>query len=175
VVTTTTFLVQIIGPPCVKLAVVKAGEVGRNVTEEDLLATYKVCDLMQKDPPVFAEGAPLHQMLAGVATSDAVVYPITGEGEKLTGVLRLIDLRAVLNAPALGHLVLACDLMQPVTATAAPDEPLEDALKAMRSRDLEFLPVVERPAGKLLGLLERRRIQRLVANEVIRRHREAPT
>ena len=37
IITATTFVVQILGPICVKYGVTKAGEVGLNVTEEDIL------------------------------------------------------------------------------------------------------------------------------------------
>ena len=48
IVTATTFFVQVIGPPCVKLAVQRAGEVGLNVTEEDLLAAHTAADMADR-------------------------------------------------------------------------------------------------------------------------------
>ena len=40
-VTATTLCVQLIGPAFAKLAIKKAGEIGRNVTEEDVMAELK--------------------------------------------------------------------------------------------------------------------------------------
>ena len=51
IVTVTTMLVEILGPPFVKLAVTKAGEVGLGITEEDLIRSYKVTDVMDPNPP----------------------------------------------------------------------------------------------------------------------------
>jgi Kef-type K+ transport system membrane component KefB len=172
VITTTTFLVQIIGPPCVKLGIAKAGEVGRNVTEEDLLISYKVRDVMDKEPVTFAESEPLGPILDKVARSEATAFPVLTESDSLAGVIRLTDLRYALNAPTLGSLVIASELMQPVSVTGRPGDSLKDALQLMRERDMDFLPVTEGKNGKLAGILGRQRVQRLIADEVVRRHRE---
>ena len=42
VIIVTTFVVEILGPPMVKLGVKKAGEIGLDVTEEDLIRSYTV-------------------------------------------------------------------------------------------------------------------------------------
>jgi sorbitol-specific phosphotransferase system component IIBC len=49
IITATTFVVQLIGPPCVKFAVTKADEVWRNITEEDIVESYRVGELMRRD------------------------------------------------------------------------------------------------------------------------------
>ena len=63
VVMTATFLMEIVGPMCVKYGVKKAGEVGMNVTEDDLIKSYKVCDVMDAEPARITEDTPLHQIL----------------------------------------------------------------------------------------------------------------
>ena len=50
VVMTGTFLMEIFGPILVKLGVKRAGEVGLNITEEDLIETYNVDDVMPIEP-----------------------------------------------------------------------------------------------------------------------------
>ncbi|MCK5736027.1 MAG: cation:proton antiporter, partial [Spirochaetaceae bacterium] len=51
VVTATTFVVQLLGPPLVKFAVTRAGEVGLNITEEDLIRRSRASDIADKDIP----------------------------------------------------------------------------------------------------------------------------
>ncbi|MFA7677791.1 MAG: cation:proton antiporter, partial [Candidatus Omnitrophota bacterium] len=46
IITATTFVVQIIGPTCVKFAVTKADEAWRNVTEDDIIESSRVGDFM---------------------------------------------------------------------------------------------------------------------------------
>lgn len=170
VVTTTTFLVELLGPPMTRMAMIRAQEVGRNITEEDLLATYKVRDVMEKSPPSVRQNAHLSRILRVVADSDAVVFPVLSEDGELQGVISMDELRTVLHtAGALEALVVAMDLMRVAPVSVAPDEPLKDALAVLRDRGVEFLPVTEGGNGKFLGLLERRRVQRVLAEEVVRR------
>jgi len=77
IVTTTTFIVQIIGPPFVKMAVTKAGEVGLDITEEDLMESYRVRDVMDPHPPSFAESATLaEQELSGLMLAYDLMLPV---------------------------------------------------------------------------------------------------
>ncbi|MFA5240407.1 MAG: cation:proton antiporter, partial [Phycisphaerae bacterium] len=46
------FILQMVGPIGVKIGAGKAGELGLNITEEDLIKTYKVSNVMEKDVPV---------------------------------------------------------------------------------------------------------------------------
>ena len=48
-ITTTTLIVEVIGPPLVKLAAELAGEIGRNVTEEDVIDSWKVADVTDRE------------------------------------------------------------------------------------------------------------------------------
>jgi len=58
VVMTGTFLMEIFGPMLVKVGVKRAGEVGLNITEEDLIKTYKVVDVMDDKPISIAQNLP---------------------------------------------------------------------------------------------------------------------
>jgi len=174
IVTATTFLVQIIGPPCVKLAVKRAGEVGLNVTEEDLIETHTVGDLTDRSVPSLRSDMPLRAILRTVAQSDAMAYPVTDKEGKLLGVVTLEGLRQSFLEERLGQMLVAYDLMSPPVETTTPQEPLSEALTKMRDRDLEFLPVVDgTEEGKLVGMLEARKVRRHLAEEIIRRQQKA--
>ena len=63
IVTASTFIVQLIGPSCVKIAITRAGEAGRNVTEEDLLRSIKVDELLDKFYPVIKDNTSVKEIL----------------------------------------------------------------------------------------------------------------
>lgn len=50
-VTATTFIVQIIGPTMTKVAIKLAKETGKNITEEDVIAKWKVTDVLDTSVP----------------------------------------------------------------------------------------------------------------------------
>ncbi|MHC4756157.1 MAG: cation:proton antiporter, partial [Planctomycetota bacterium] len=50
VVMTATFIMEILGPMMVKVGVKRAGEVGMNVTEQELIDIYTVEDIMETEP-----------------------------------------------------------------------------------------------------------------------------
>ena len=145
VITATTFLVQIIGPPSVRFAVVKADEVGKNITEEDLLASHHVGDLMDADPPVFQTNAPLKEVLHKAAESDDLYYPVVDENKQLTGVISFFQIKPLYAEDGLEDAIVAADLMERIHAVITPEEKLTAALEKMREVDLEYLPVVNSP------------------------------
>ena len=174
IVTATTFLVQIIGPPCVKLAVKRAGEIGLNVTEDDLIATHTVGDLMDRSVPTLRSDMPLRTILRTIAQSDATAYPVTDPDGKLLGIITFQGLRQSFAEERLSDMLLAYDLMSPPVDTATEDQPLADALAKMRDKDLECLPVVagtEEPT--YVGMLETRKVRRRLAEEILRRQQKA--
>jgi Kef-type K+ transport system membrane component KefB/predicted transcriptional regulator len=174
IVTATTFIVQIIGPPCVKLAVRRAGEVGLNVTEEDLVLDYKVADVMDRQPPTVQPNTKLGRIVGLLAETEANVFPVVGPQGRLAGVLTLQELRAGLGGGQLSDLLVAFDLMQPAPERATPDMPLAVALQRMQQQDVEFMPVVEdRESGRLVGMIERRGVNRLLTQEILRRRQLA--
>jgi len=177
VVTATTFIVQVIGPPSVKYAVTKAGEVGRNVTEEDLLATLCVKDVMRTNQPALRLHAPLAEVMDTVARSEAVYFPVVDSDDLFRGVVTLEGMKAVLNMPDVGPFIVAEDLMEQVQYTVKPDASLRDAKRLMKDRARDFLVVTE-PSDdrRLAGLITQRSIDRALETEIARRrgHSEVP-
>jgi CBS domain-containing protein len=176
VVTTTTFLVQIIGPPAVKYAVTKAGEVGRNVTEEDLLATFRVSDVMKTDQPSINLHSPLNEVMDIVARGDAVYFPVVDKQGYFHGVITLEGLKATLNMPNVGPLLVAQDLMEECPYTVTPDAPLSQARHLMRDRRQDYIIVVDKAdKRRMVGFLIDRRVQRVLEEEIAHRRRQAET
>jgi len=174
IVTATTFVVQIIGPPCVKAAVSKAGEIGLNITEEDLMETYTVGDVMDASVPTFAEATTLKQMLDVIASTDALVYPVTDAEQHLTGVITIQDLKVVFNMQDLTDFMVAYDVMQPVSLTVSEATPLTDAMAAMGGQGLDHMLVVASDdPDRLVGLLDQRAVRRRLSQEILNRRARA--
>jgi CBS domain-containing protein len=173
VVTATTLIVQIIGPPCVKAAIFKAGEAGMDVTEEDLMKSYRVRDVMEPDAPRVAEGTTLMDILNLIARGDTFVYPVVDEDELLSGQISMEHLRQFVNAHELANWMVAYDLMDEVPDVVSADMPLSEAVTRMREQGLDSLPVTEAPDSReLVGMLELRRVSHRLTQEVLRRRSE---
>ena len=171
VVITTTFVMEVLGPPLVKLGVKKAGEIGLDVTEEDLIRSYRVGDVMETKPPVLHEASPAGQILEVFSLHESLCYPVVSSEGTLTGVITIHEVKEAFATQAFQDWVLAYDLMEPAWDKTSPDTPLQDALERMRQFRLEYLPVVAGPEDdKLVGLIEQRSVNRALTEEIVRRH-----
>jgi Kef-type K+ transport system membrane component KefB/CBS domain-containing protein len=173
VIAATTFLVQIIGPPSVRFAVIKAGEIGKEITEDDLLESYKVSEVMDSNPPVFRCHTPLKEVLKIAAEGDSLFYPVIEEGPELVGLVSFLEIKNLFVMEGLENLVLACDVMAKDPPVIGPEARLTEAMEKMKELEVEVLPVVRNEEDhELVGMIERRKIQQALSREIIRRRRE---
>jgi len=174
VVMTGTFLMEILGPMLVKVGVKRAGEVGLNITEEDLIKTYTVADVMDTSPTSIKEDLPLQQILGVFSTSESVYYPVIDAQSRITGVITIPDIKEMFANQDVAGWLLACDVAEPVRDKTTPDEPLEEVIDQMRRYHLENVPVV---AGKdkdeLVGVLDYSKALRKISTEVLHRRQKA--
>lgn len=174
IVTATTFIVQIIGPPSVRIAVKKAGEVGLNVGEEDLIRSYKVADVTHWDAPAFSAQTTVGEILRGIADTEAMAYPVLDAKKHVVGIVTMEDLKQVLGSPEVGSWVVALDVMRPTPDLLTQDTPLAEALEKARETGLQVLPVVrEKESGEYVGLFEVNAVNRRISQEVLRRRQAA--
>jgi len=170
VIIATTFMVELLGPPMVKLGVKKAGEIGLDVTEEDLIESYVVGDVMEKEPSVLQENSPAGQILKVFSDHDSLCYPVVNSEGMLSGMITIHEVKEAFATRAFQEWVLAFDLMEAVLDKTTAQTPLHEALERMRQFKLDYLPVV---AGadddKLVGLVEQRSVNRALAEEIVRR------
>lgn len=169
-VTATTFCVQLIGPIFARMAVSKAGEAGRNVTEEDIMAEMKVADVVDTEAVPLTEGTPLKNVVQQFAEEDVFVYPVVSEEGTIIGVLTFDRLKELLSERHTWPWLVAGDVMQPVRDRLLAVTPLADAISDMRNMQVEVLPVIEsEESHKLLGVLDVREARRRVGAELVRR------
>ncbi len=173
-VTATTLCVQLIGPAFAKLAIKKAGEIGRNVTEEDVMAELKVSDVVDTGIVPLQEGTPLAEVVQHFAEQDTLVYPVvTGEGT-IVGVLTFDMLKEVLIDRDTWLWLVVGDVMQPLHDRLLANMNLAEALRELHDTQVEALPVIEsEESGKLLGILDQRAARRKVGAELVRRQTAA--
>lgn len=176
VVTVTTFLVQIIGPISVKIGVTRAGEAGMNITEEDLVRSYAVSDVMHRDVPVISAGMNLSQVIDVVSRTDAFYYPVVSDGGRLVGAITLHGIRNTFATQELNDWLVALDIMEPVRATLTSAIPLAEAFEKASRHELDYLPVVTSETDDtFIGLLDGPAVHRFLSAEVLSRQERADT
>lgn len=174
VVMTGTFLMEIFGPMLVKVGVKKAGEVGLNITEEDLIKSYKVSDVMDSEPLTIKQDIPLQEILEIFSTTDYVYYPVVDVDNKITGMITVAGIKEMFANQDVAGWLLAMDVTEPIKDMTFPDEHLEDVLEHMSRFDVENIPVID-PANdkKLAGMLDQRKVMRKISAEVLNRRQKA--
>jgi CBS domain-containing protein len=155
----------------VKLAIRRSGEIGRNVTEEDVLAEMSVGDVMAAAEAI-PEHEPLRAVLRRFAQTEHLVYPVVREDGDITGILKLETLKDVLPNRDAWDWLVAADVAEPPGTTAPRTSPLRDALDLMRDANWEQLLVTDEN-DRPIGILDRRVAQRRVKEEVLRRQHGA--
>jgi len=168
-VTATTFIVQIIGPAMTKLSIRLAGEEGRNITEEDIIARMKVSDATIKNLQPFSETDPIGTAVQRFSTSDNVAYPVVNTKGKLSGMLSLGHLKDLLLEQECWAWMVVADVLVAGTPSVPESTALKDALDKMEENGLEQIPVVQSAdSGVCSGILDRRHTRKIVQQEMIR-------
>ena len=145
-----------------------------NVTEEDLIRTYAVKDVMDSEPITIAQDLPLGRILEVFSTSQSVYYPVVDSQSRITGVITIAGIKEMFANQDVAGWLLACDVAEPVRDKTTPDKPLEEAIEQMRRFDLENVPVVAgEDVDELAGVLDYHRALRKVSAEVLHRRRMA--
>jgi len=168
------FILQIIGPLGVKFGAKKAGEIGLNITEDDLIKTYAVKDVMDTKVPVVSAGMSLSEVIQLVGSSDSSCYPVVDNDNKLIGGITLDGIRNTFSTQELNDWLVALDVAEPVIDKVTPEVPLAEALETIKHLDLEYLPVVTSGNGdRHVGILSLRSVRRRLGSEVLAKQKEA--
>jgi len=171
VVTTTVFVFEIAGPPLVRYAVVKSGEAGRNVTEEDLILARTVGDAMDASPPTFHENTHLSEILQAFSRHDVNAFPVLDGDERLRGLITIDEIRESLATEGLEQWLLAVDMMGPARFKLNPDAQLRAGLESMRKEGVDVAPVVFREdEERLAGMIDSGVVHRGITTELLRLH-----
>ncbi len=168
------FVLQLLGPLSLKMGLKKAGEVGMNITEEDLIKTYNVDDVMDKDVPVISSGMYLSEVIQVVSTTDNFYYSVVDSEKNLIGAVTLDGIRNTFTSQELNDWLVALDITEPIIASVTPETALSDALEQTRKLDIEHIPVINsKEDNKLTGVLSCRKVRRSLSAEVLSRQKKA--
>lgn len=174
IVMTTTFAVEIVGPVFVKLGVKRAGEIGLNITEDDLIKTHHVSDVMDAKAPVISAGTSLREVVQLVSSTENFFYPVVDNNGILIGAVTLAGIRNTFATQELNDWLVALDIAEPIIAKMTPDMALSEAFEKARRLDVEYVPVVaSREDDRFVGLLDSPAIRRSLSAEVLARQQKA--
>lgn len=168
------FILQIIGPLGVKFGAEKAGELGLNITEADLIKTYTVGDVMDTDVPVITAGTPLSEVIQLVSQTRSTYYSVVDADSNVIGAITMDGIRSTFATQELNDWLVALDIVEPLIGTITPETALAQAFEEIHELDAEQLPVVNAENGNCyLGILDHRSVLRRLSAEVLTRQKEA--
>jgi Kef-type K+ transport system membrane component KefB/predicted transcriptional regulator len=167
-ITASTLVLQVTGPPLIKLASKLANEIGRDVTEEDVIESWTVAQVMNADVPPITQGTPLSHVFQIFSVNDYMMYPVVDGDNRLKGVLTLDGLKAILLDPETWDWVLAADVMGEAKYHVDKEMSLKKAVDYLRDSGKEEVPVTDE-SGVVLGVMDQRLIRIRVKEEAIRR------
>ena len=174
VVMTGTFLMEIFGPVLVKVGVKRAGEVGLNITEDDLIRSYSVADVMDTEVPVISAGMSLSEVIKVVSNTNNFYYSVVDDENKLMGAVTLDGIRNTFATQELNDWLVALDIMEPIIGKVTPDMALSDALEEIRKLNVEHVPVVASTRDdSFIGVLGDRAVRRSLSAEILSRQQKA--
>ncbi len=170
VVTATTLIVQLIGPPMVKLAIILAGESGRNITEEDIVSGWKVSDVIIRNQVNIPENMCVQEVIQLFVRHDFLAYPVVDAAGNLVGIITLNALKQVIADQDSWRWLIASDVMESTVETTFSNARLDDVMSRMRQQRITQLPVLESKEKNIpVGLLDLQHANKRIGDELILR------
>ena len=172
----TTLIVQLFGPPMVKLAIKLSGESGRNVTREDVIESLTVADVMETDVIPLAENQSITKAAHTFVEHEFLVYPVVNRDNQMIGILPLDALKDLLSNPDAWAWLLVSDVMRPIEQKVFSSSALKEILDQMYELNLDQLPVIKHDNGNVpIGLLDVAKAKEHIDIEVFRRRQAIET
>lgn len=180
VITATTFIVQLLGPVCVKYGVEKAGECGLDITEEDLMQQTRVCDITwgtkkicrSDSPAVVEETETLRNIINSFSHNENLNYAVRDKDGRLTGIITLEHLKEALLVSELSESLVAYDIMEPVHSTCSPETTVPQVYTLFSQDDTEVIPIAD-SEGKACGVAEKYMLDHYLHAKIIELHQKA--
>lgn len=174
IITATTFIVQIIGPICVKYGVTKAGEVGLDVNAEDIMKKAVVGDVKvngenicsEKSYSIVSESDMVGSIINSFSHHENLNYAVKGENGKIAGQINLNHLKETMQMGEFGRFLLAMDIMDKPALTCKPSTSLTDAYKLFDDYDTDAICIVNEE-DKPLGILEKYTVDHYLHTQVV--------
>lgn len=179
IITATTFVVQLLGPVCVKYGVEKAGECGLDITEEDLMKNICVKDIIrneksicrQNSPAVVKENETLCSIISSFSHNENLNYAVKDEEGFLVGIISLEHMKEALLVTELSDSLMACDIMEPVSLTCNPNTSIPDIFKLFSEQGIEMIPIVDEK-GLSYGIAEKSTLEHFIHTKIVELHQK---
>lgn len=167
-VTTTTFLVQLMGPPLVKWIIKVSGEAGRNMTIDDVLAEMKVYQALNTTPVILNEELSLEKTVRIMADSDQLLFPVVDRSGKWAGLLSVSDIRKVLPDPTIWKWMLCSDIMTDKhKENLYDDSPLNKAITLMNQLNYPEYIILDRHTNTISGILNYQQVIHSIEHKIL--------
>ena len=179
IITATTFVVQLLGPICVKHAVEGAGECNLDICEEDIMKNCTVQDITLAGNPVCSENSPaivnettrLNMILDSFSKNHNLNYVVKDSNGSFIGIITLEHLKESLQVQELSDAIMAMDILEPIKISCSPQMLIPEVLKLFEENDTEALPIITNE-GKLLGIIEKPAIDHYLRGKVLELHKQ---
>ena len=179
IITATTFVVQLVGPICVKHGITKAGECGLDITEEDLMKNSLVQDITWGNAPICRTDSPaivqetttLNEIICSFSHHENLSYAVQSKDGKLSGIITLEHLKEALLVTELSESLMACDVMETPSATCTASTPVPELYKLFSDYDTETIPIVDEQ-GSCLGVAEKYTLDHYLHAKVMELHKK---
>lgn len=166
IVTVTTVIVQLIGPPLVRLAVRLAGENGRNITEEDVVADMIVRDVITIDETPFRLQDNVESIINNFSESDLTIKTVIDQNNEIRGIINFDSLKDLLSDRDSWLWLLASDIMNVNFEAVKCEEPLQKVLFLMNSTNQDVL-VVKDDCSNVIGFVKIDSIKKIVRKRLL--------
>ena len=174
IITATTFVVQLLGPICVKYGVTKAGECGLDITEEDIMkgcyvyqiesSGVRVCDRDYYTVVPMTEK--LTALLETFSKHHNQNFVVKDQDGKFAGIITLQNLQESIQMLEFSQAVMAFDIMEEYPVTCTPDMSIPEVYKLFETYDTEAIPIVDKD-GIACGVMEKHTIQRYLRSQAL--------
>ena len=183
IITATTFIVQILGPICVKHGVTKAGEVGLDITIDDIMKKAKVSDIVVDGEKICCADSYMivndvdyvGKIISDFSHHENSNYEVRStESEnkgKLVGTITLEHLKEAMTIGEMGEYMLAMDVMETPNAKCTPETSLPDAYQLFTDYDTDAINIVD-GEGKPMGVLEKFTVDHYLHKEMLELQRK---
>ncbi len=161
VITATTFIVQIIGPPSVRWSLKKAGEMGRAMSEEEVLDAHTVSEIMTTEPTIIREADSYATVMECLKHNEYVYFPVVDDADHFKGAIQLDNIRSILFEEELIPFIRAADMTISDITTVTPEMKLSKANELFEFEEYDYLPVLD-GEQKLQGVLPRRSLNKFI-------------
>lgn len=179
IITATTFIVQLLGPISVKIGVTKAGEVGLNITIDDIKKNERVTDITwgqekicnYESPSIVNENDRLFTILNKFSHNSNLNYVVKNSNGKMVGIISLEHLKEIMQIGDFAETMLAMDVMDTPIITCKPSTTLPEVYKLFDDYDTDAIPIIDSDEEPL-GILERNTVDHYLHKKIINLNRK---